>query len=99
MYNVSSSETIYPLFGTNATYWQVACGVYGALGTVLLDPIAPGVYWVDELLEEYGQDCHYGEYLTYYMSEFVTGSNDHSQGLLLDRMHEWAEGEGDSYGG
>lgn len=99
MYNVSSSETIYPLFGTNATYWQVACGVYGAISTLLLDAVAPGVYWVDELLKTYGQECRYGDYLSYYMSQFVIGSNDKSEGMLLDRMHVWTEEEGDSYGG
>lgn len=99
MYNVSASETIFPMYGTNATYWQVACGVYGAVSTLLLDEIDPGVYWVDELLDEYGQNCRYGDYLTYYMPQFVIGSNDKSEGLLLDRMQIWTEGAEGGYGG
>ncbi|UVI30830.1 S-adenosylmethionine decarboxylase related protein [Paenibacillus spongiae] len=90
MYNVMRSDEVAPVYGTNATYLQVACGVYGAVCALLLDEINTGVYWVDELL--LNQESRYGDYLSYYMAEFVTGENDTSDGLLLQRMRDWPEG-------
>jgi hypothetical protein len=62
----------------------VACGVYGGVAALLLDDIPNGVYFVDELLLQ--TDTGYGKYLSYYMKDFVTGENHHSDGPLLDRM-------------
>ena len=91
MYNVLSSKSIFPRFKTNATYFQVACGIYGALSSLLLDSIPNGVYFVDELLLQ--TDSAYGKYLSYYMKDFVTGENIDSDGLLLDRVKQWSKGE------
>lgn len=84
MYNVLGSKTIFPLFQTNATYFQVACGIYGAICSMLLDELPKGVFYVDELLLQTGS--RYGSYLTYYLKDFVEGENASSDGLLLDRM-------------
>ncbi|MCM3789336.1 saccharopine dehydrogenase NADP-binding domain-containing protein [Domibacillus indicus] len=84
MYNVLSNKTISSKYKTNATYFQVACGLYAALSVLLLDPIPKGVYYVDELLLK--TNNHYGQYLAYYMTDFVTGENNHTDGLLLQRM-------------
>lgn len=84
MYNVLSNQEVFAEYKTNATYFQVACGIYGALSTLLLDDIPDGVYFVDELLLQ--TDSGYGRYLSYYMKHFVTGENDRSDGLLLDRL-------------
>lgn len=86
MYNVMSNKEIFAEYKTNATYFQVACGIYGALSTLLLDDIPDGIYFVDELLLQ--TDSGYGQYLTYYMKDFVTGENDKSDGLLLDRLRK-----------
>lgn len=86
MYNVMSNKEIFAEYKTNATYFQVACGIYGALSTLLLDDIPDGIYYVDELLLQ--TDSGYGQYLTYYMKHFVTGENDKSDGLLLDRLRK-----------
>jgi hypothetical protein len=83
MYNTMSNKRIYAEFGTNATYFQVACGIYGGISSLLLDDIPSGVYWVDELLLQ--TDSDYGKYLSYYMKDFVLGENNGSDGLLLDR--------------
>lgn len=83
-YNVVASSDVYPEYRTNATYLQVACGIYGALSTLLLDKIPEGVYFVDELLLQ--TESRYGEYLCYYMRDWVEGENPVSDGLLLDRM-------------
>jgi len=88
MYNVLSSDNIFPKYHVNATYFQVACGVYGALCTLLKDKIANGIYFVDELLQQ--TDSRYGEYLSYYMKDFVVGENPSTDGLLLDRMRKYA---------
>lgn len=56
-----ASSDVYPEYRTNATYFQVACGIYGALGTLLLDKIPEGVYFIDELLLQ--TDSRYGKYL------------------------------------
>lgn len=90
MYNVLSSENVFPEFHTNATYFQVACGIYGGLASLLLDDIPDGVYFVDELLLQ--TDSRYGNYLSYYMKDFVTGENKGSDGLLLDRVRRWSKG-------
>lgn len=79
-----ASSDVYPEYRTNATYFQVACGIYGALGTLLLDKIPEGVYFIDELLLQ--TDSRYGEYLCYYMRDWVESENPYSDGLLLDRM-------------
>jgi homospermidine synthase len=87
LYNVMSSREIYPIYRTNATYFQVACGVYGAMASILLDPVPVGVHYVDELLQT-GCAIHYGDYVTRYMTTFVRGTNSRSDGLLLQRRRE-----------
>ncbi len=86
LYNVMSNQRIFTQYGVNATYFQVACGVYAGLSTLLLDEIPPGVHYVDELLMK--TSSQYGKYLTYYMPDFVEGRNARSDGLLLDRMRK-----------
>lgn len=88
MYNVLSSDNIFPQYHTNATYFQVACGLYGALCTLLKDEISNGVYFVDELLLQ--TESRYGDYLSYYMKDFVSGENPCTDGQLLDRMRRYA---------
>lgn len=84
MYNVMNTKQIYPKYKTNATYFQVACGLYGGLASLLLDPIPNGAHYVDELLLH--SNIKYGEYLSYYMKDFVTGKNETSDGLLHQRI-------------
>ncbi|UXH42605.1 S-adenosylmethionine decarboxylase related protein [Rossellomorea vietnamensis] len=84
MYNELSNQEIYETYQTNATYFQVACGIYAGFASLLLDPLPNGVRYVDELLTETGS--RYGEYVQYYMKDFVVGKNDTTDGLLLDRM-------------
>jgi len=90
IYNVLDSKTVYPVYGTNATYYQVACGVYAAMACLCLDSVPNGVHFVDELLDS-GVDCRYGEYLGRYMERFETGSNPRSDGLLAQRRQVVAE--------
>ena len=68
----------------NATYFQVACGIYASLSVLLLDDLENGAYYVDELL--LNTQNHFGDYLTYYMKDFVIGENKQTDGLLLERM-------------
>ncbi|WP_257352141.1 S-adenosylmethionine decarboxylase related protein [Pseudalkalibacillus decolorationis] len=84
MYNVMSNEIIFNEFRTNATYFQVACGIYAAACTLLLDQIPKGIYYVDELLLNFSNK--YGDYLKHYMKDFVVGENQKTDGLLLDRI-------------
>jgi homospermidine synthase len=84
MYNVMKSSEIYPKFKTNATYFQVACGIYAGFASLILDDLPIGIYYVDELL--LNTESKYGEYLTYHMTDFVTGENKDSDGLLYQRM-------------
>lgn len=87
MYNVMDSNSTFQKYGTNATYIQVACGVYAAISTLLLETIPNGVHYVEELLTTV-KDIGYGKYVTQYMSDFVTGENAKSDGLILDRMKD-----------
>jgi hypothetical protein len=84
MYNVLDNESVYAEFQTNDTYFQVACGFYAGLSVLLKDQLANGVYYVDELLQN--TKNQYGVYLAYYMTEFVSGKNKSTDGLLLQRM-------------
>lgn len=84
MYNVSRNDSIFSKYKTNATYFQVACGIYASLSVLLLDQIPKGAYYVDELLLK--TNNNYGQYLTYYMTDFVRGENKHSDGLLHERI-------------
>jgi saccharopine dehydrogenase-like NADP-dependent oxidoreductase len=84
MYNVMKNTDVFAKYHTNATYFQVACGIYGAICTVLLDNLSLGVYYVDELI--LNNKTNYGKYLTYYMKNFIVGENNFSDGLLLDRL-------------
>ncbi|SHH35306.1 hypothetical protein [Clostridium grantii] len=86
MYNALDNKEIFKEFGTNATYFQVACGIYGGLASVLLDDIPKGIYYVDELLLK--TNSNYKEYLSFYMKDFVVGENKKSEGNLLDRIKE-----------
>lgn len=89
MYNVLDNERIFARYKTNATYFQVACGIYASLSVLLLDQIPNGVYYVDELLLK--TDNQFGQYLSYYMTDFVIGENTKTDGLLLDRMREFQD--------
>ena len=82
------SSEIYPKFKTNATYYQVACGIYAAMASIILDDLPLAIYYVDELL--LNTESKYGEYLTYHMTDFVTGENKSSDGLLHQRL-KWIE--------
>lgn len=84
MYNFQQNRVIAARFGVNATYFQVACGVYGALATLLLDQIPRGVHYVDHLLLK--TPSRYGEYLSRYLGDCVIGENPSSDGLLHQRM-------------
>lgn len=84
MYNVLSNQEVFNKFKINATYFQVACGIYGAIATLLLDNLPQGVYYVDELL--LNTNTNYDKYLRYYLTDFVVGENNTSQGTLLERM-------------
>lgn len=84
MYNVLSNQTVYSEYKINATYFQVACGVYASLSVLLLDNLEKGAYYVDELLIK--TKNNFGKYLTMYMTDFVTGENEQSDGLLHQRM-------------
>ncbi|WP_409296332.1 S-adenosylmethionine decarboxylase related protein [Peribacillus sp. SCS-26] len=85
MYNVMNSQFTFEKYGSNATYIQVACGVYAGICTLLLDTIPNGVFYVEELLEK-DKNIGYGKYITQYMPDFVIGENQKSDGLILDRM-------------
>jgi homospermidine synthase len=87
LYNVMSSSEVYPVYKTNATYFQVACGVYAAMASILLDNVPVGVHYVDELLVS-GNACAYGNYVARYMTPFVSGTNPESDGLLIQRRRE-----------
>lgn len=87
IYNVMENKQIYEAYGTNATYFQVACGLYGGICTLLLGEIPKGVHWVDELSDE-GIKA-YGDYVAYFMKPIVRGTNDSSGGMLLQRMRKW----------
>ncbi|MFP7298018.1 S-adenosylmethionine decarboxylase related protein [Neobacillus niacini] len=89
IYNVLENEKIFAQYKTNATYFQVACGIYAAFSVLLLDQIPKGVFYVDELL--LNTTNHYGQYLTSYMTDFVIGENNKSDGLLLSRMREFRD--------
>lgn len=86
MYNALDNKKAYKKYNTNATYIQVASGLYGALATILLDNIPKGIYYVDELLVN--TDSKYGEYLTHHLESFVTGENIGSDGDLIKRMRQ-----------
>jgi homospermidine synthase len=89
MYNVLDNESIFAKYKTNATYFQVACGIYASLAVLLNDSIPKGVFYVDELLLK--TNNQFGNYLTYYMTDFITGENKHSDGLLLQRMKNFRD--------
>ncbi|PFK40894.1 S-adenosylmethionine decarboxylase related protein [Bacillus cereus] len=84
MYNVMNSSEIFRKYKTNATYFQVGCGVYAGLSSLLLDVFPPGAYYVEELL--INTKSKYGEYLQVYMKDFVMGSNSFTDGLLHERV-------------
>lgn len=86
MYNVMDNQSVFSQYKTNATYFQVACGVYGAACSLLLDEIPNGLYYVDELLTKTTTD--YGQYVSYYMKDFTIGKNAGSDGTLLNRMRK-----------
>ncbi|CAH0234571.1 S-adenosylmethionine decarboxylase related protein [Peribacillus simplex] len=89
MYNILSNDVVFSEYKTNATYFQVACGIYASLTVLLLDQIPNGVYYVDELLLK--TNNHYAQYLTYYMTDFVTGENENTDGCLLNRMRKFRD--------
>ncbi|XRG78082.1 S-adenosylmethionine decarboxylase related protein [Rossellomorea sp. GAMAL-10_SWC] len=84
IYNVMNNKDSFANYGTNATYLQVACGVYAGVASLLLDTVVKGAYFVDELI--LNTNSKYGQYLKYHMTQFVYGENEKSDGLLLQRM-------------
>ncbi|MDR7073993.1 S-adenosylmethionine decarboxylase related protein [Fictibacillus barbaricus] len=85
IYNVMNTNEIYSKFQTNATYFQVACGLFGGIASLLLDSLPSGAHYVDELLLK--TNSKYGDYLSYHMKDFVTGKNEASDGLLHQRLN------------
>lgn len=88
MYNTMKSSDIYPIYKTNATYFQVACGIYASFASLVLDDLPLGVYYVDSLL--LNTNSKYEKYLTYHMIDFVKGKNKGSDGLLHQRL-KWID--------
>ncbi len=84
VYNVMNNQYAFENYGTNATYLQVACGVYAGVTSLFLDTFTKGAYFVDELLMD--TNSNYGTYLKYHMPHFIYGENASSDGLLLQRM-------------
>lgn len=84
MYNVMNSSQVFRKYKTNATYFQVGCGIYAGLSSLLLDQFEQGAYYVEELL--LNTESKYGEYLNLYMKDFVMGHNNFTDGLLHDRV-------------
>ncbi len=84
IYNSLSNKKTFERYRTNATYLQVASGVYAALATMVLDNISQGIYYVDELL--LNTKNNYGKYISYHLNPFIIGENNHSHGDLLNRM-------------
>lgn len=89
IYNVVDNESIFGKYKTNATYFQVACGIYASLSVLLLDHIPKGVYYVDDLLLT--TNNQFGQYLNTYMKDFIIGENNKSDGLLLKRMRKFQD--------
>lgn len=86
MYNVLSNKDIHKKYKTNATYHQVASGVYGALASILNDNIPRGIYYIEQLLEKC--NSNYGKYLSYHLGPCIIGENNNLDGDLLNRMRE-----------
>ncbi|NLY79490.1 MAG: S-adenosylmethionine decarboxylase related protein [Lysinibacillus sp.] len=84
MYNSMNNSEIFEKYKTNGTYFQVGCGVYAGLASLLLDNLPLGAHYVDELVAN--SQSNYGKYLSYYMKDFVYGENQSSDGLLHNRM-------------
>ncbi|MGG5461714.1 S-adenosylmethionine decarboxylase [Clostridium sp. B9] len=84
MYNSLNNKKTYEKYKTNATYIQVASGVYGALCVLTLDNIPKGIYFIDELLSS--TKNNYGEYIKHHIGDIIIGENKFSDGTLLDRM-------------
>jgi homospermidine synthase len=89
IYNVMNNKESFEKYGTNATYLQVACGLYAGVASLLLDSVPKGVHYVDELLMN--TNCQYGKYLNYHMTDFVIGENKKADGLLLQRIKYYEE--------
>jgi len=89
VYNVMNNQNAYAEYGTNATYLQVACGVYAGVASLLLDSIDNGAYFVDELL--LNTNSQYGTYLKSHMPHFIYGENAKSDGSLLQRMKPYKQ--------
>lgn len=86
MFNSLDNKNTYKKYKTNATYLQVASGLYGGLSTILLDEIPLGIYYVDELLTR--TLSSYGKYVTYHLKEFTIGENLKSDGDLINRVRK-----------
>lgn len=87
MYNSMNSTEIFEKYKTNGTYFQVGCGIYAGLASLLLDNLPFGAHYVDELV--FNLQSNYEKYLTYYMKDFIYGENHKSDGLLHDRMKKF----------
>lgn len=88
MYNVTNNKSAFQEYGINATYLQVASGVYAGICTLLLETIPKGVYYVEELLKM-DNKRDYGKYVTQFLTDFVIGENHQSDGGILDRMRDF----------
>ena len=88
MYNVMDNQFAYKKYGINATYLQVASGVYAGICTLLLETLPKGVYYVEELLE-INKNSSYGKYVMQFLKDFTVGENNQSDGGILDRMRDF----------
>lgn len=86
MYHILDNQTAFAEYGVNATYLQVASGVYGAAASLLCDAIPRGIYYVEDLVTR--TNSRYGEYVTYHLKTYVQGENPDTDGTLLNRMQK-----------
>lgn len=90
MYNVINSQFAFRKYGINATYLQVASGVYSGICTLLLETIPKGVYFVEEVLKM-DNNIDYGKYVSQFIPDFVIGENPQTDGFILDRMRDFRQ--------
>lgn len=83
LFNLMENGEACAQYGVGATYLQVACGVYAAACCLLLDPVAPGVHYVDDLILAGGS--RYGRYVAQHIRRFWRGRNRAPLGRLAQR--------------
>ncbi|MCB1158369.1 MAG: hypothetical protein KDK45_12780, partial [Leptospiraceae bacterium] len=85
VYEVEDHENCIKEYDMNATVYQVVCGLYAGICSLLLDPLTNEIYMITDLI--YTENNKYGDYLTKHLRNWFEEITYDNQIALKKYLH------------